>query len=321
MSESSGIMGDMATTEDQTGSDGQSLPVSRLEDLVVITGFSGAGKSTSMQVFEDAGYFCVDNLPPEMIRGLVELFVHEGSKVEHAAVVSDVRGGAYFETLSAVLDDLEALGLSHRVLFLDADDQTLMTRYKETRRRHPLAPEGSVASGIAEERRVLMGVRARAETVIDSSGLSAATLRRRIADEFLPRQARTEMAVTFTSFGFKYGPARDADLVFDVRFLPNPHYVPDLKPLTGRDHRVVDYVARGGKLDEFYGHVEPLLDFLLPQYVAEGKAHLMVAVGCTGGRHRSVAIAEHLAGRYADSDDVRVEVSHRDITKADRPRT
>jgi len=310
----------MATTEDER-TEGQPILASRLEDLVVITGFSGAGKSTAMQVFEDAGYFCVDNLPPEMIRALVELFVHEGSKVEHAAVVSDVRGGAYFETLSAVLDDLAALGISHRVLFLDADDQTLMTRYKETRRRHPLSPEGSVASGIADERKVLAPVRGRADTVIDTGGMSAATLRRRIADEFLPRQARTRMAVTFGSFGFKYGPPRDADLVFDVRFLPNPHYVPELKPLTGRDERVVEYVARGGKLDEFYGYLEPLLDFLLPQYVTEGKAHLMVAIGCTGGRHRSVAITEHLAARYADRDDVWVEVSHRDIAKADRPRS
>jgi len=312
----------MATTPTARQPGDSPLAGSRLQDLVVITGFSGAGKSTAMQVFEDAGYFCVDNLPPEMIRGLVELFVHEGSKVEHAAVVSDVRGGAYFETLSAVLDDLAALGVRHRVLFLDADDTTLLTRYKETRRRHPLAPEGSVAAGIAEERRILAGVRARTNivTVIDTSGISAASLRRRIADEFLPRQASTRLAVTFASFGFKYGPARDADLVFDVRFLPNPHYVPELKPLTGRDARVVEYVAREGKLDRFYGHLEPLLDFLLPQYVAEGKSHLMVAIGCTGGRHRSVAIAEHLGARYADRDDVWVEVAHRDITKADPPR-
>lgn len=312
----------MATTPTARQPGDGPLAGSRLQDLVVITGFSGAGKSTAMQVFEDAGYFCVDNLPPEMIRGLVELFVHEGSKVEHAAVVSDVRGGAYFETLSAVLDDLAALGVRHRVLFLDADDTTLLTRYKETRRRHPLAPEGSVAAGIAEERRILAGVRARTNivTVIDTSGISAASLRRRIADEFLPRQASTRLAVTFASFGFKYGPARDADLVFDVRFLPNPHYVPELKPLTGRDARVVEYVAREGKLDRFYGHLEPLLDFLLPQYVAEGKSHLMVAIGCTGGRHRSVAIAEHLGARYADRDDVWVEVAHRDITKADPPR-
>jgi UPF0042 nucleotide-binding protein len=312
-------MADMATTQGEEAAAGsRPFAESRLQDLVVITGFSGAGKSTAMAVFEDAGYFCVDNLPPEMIRGLVELFVHEGSKVEHAAVVSDVRGGAYFETLSAVLDDLAALGLNHRVLFLDADESTLITRYKETRRRHPLSPEGSVTAGILGERAVLDRVRPRADVILDTTDMSAASLRRRIAGEFLPRQAATRMAVTFTSFGFKYGPARDADVVLDVRFLPNPHYVAELKPLTGRDERIVAYVGRGGKLDEFYGHVEPLLDYLLPQYVAEGKAHLVVAIGCTGGRHRSVAIAEHLGARYQDRDDVRVDVAHRDITKADK---
>ena len=289
---------------------------SHVEDLVVITGFSGAGKSTAMQVFEDAGYFCVDNLPPEMIRGLMELFVHEGSKVERAAVVSDVRGGAYFETLIAVLEDLQALGLSHRVLFLDADEQTLMTRYKETRRRHPLSPEGSVATGIADERAMLAGLREQADVVIDTTGLTGAMLRRRIADEFLPRKATSRMAVTFGSFGFKHGPARDADLVFDVRFLPNPHYVPELRPLTGHDDRIVEYVGREGKLEAFYALLEPLLDFLIPQYVAEGKAHLMVAIGCTGGRHRSVAIAEHLGRRYRDHEDVWIEVAHRDVGRS-----
>jgi UPF0042 nucleotide-binding protein len=306
----------MATTEQAAERSVRPFADSRLEDLVVITGFSGAGKSTAMQVFEDAGYFCVDNLPPEMIRGLMELFVHEGSKVERAAVVSDVRGGAYFETLVAVLEDLAALGLRHRVLFLDADEQTLLTRYKETRRRHPLAPGGSVTAGIAEERAILGALHEHADVVIDTSGLTGAMLRRRIADEFLPREKSTRLAVRFASFGFKHGPARDADLVFDVRFLPNPHYVPELRPLTGHDERVVEYVAREGKLDEFYSHLEPLLDFLVPQYVAEGKAHLVVAIGCTGGRHRSVAIAEHLAERYRARDDVWVEVGHRDVDKA-----
>jgi UPF0042 nucleotide-binding protein len=289
---------------------------SRLEDLVVITGFSGAGKSTAMAVFEDAGYFCVDNLPPEMIRALVELFVHEGSKVERAAVVSDVRGGDYFEAFRAVLDDLSALGLQHRVLFLDADDQTLLTRYKETRRRHPAAPGSSVTQGVAAERAVLEAVKERADVVIDSTGLKAHMLRRKIADEFLPRAPATRLAVTLESFGFKHGPARDADLVLDVRFLPNPHYEPALRPLTGHDARVVDYIGRDGRLDEFYERVMPLLDFLLPQYVAEGKAHLTIAIGCTGGRHRSVAIAEHLGARYAARDDVLVEVVHRDADRA-----
>jgi UPF0042 nucleotide-binding protein len=309
-------MDPMATTKH--GSERSATPFanSRLEDLVVITGFSGAGKSTAMQVFEDAGYFCVDNLPPEMIRGLMELFVHEGSKVERAAVVSDVRGGAYFEPLVGVLDDLEALGLHHRTLFLDADEETLLTRYKETRRRHPLSPGGSVAAGIAEERSVLGPLREHADVVIDTTGLNAAMLRRQIVDAFLPRKATSRLALTFESFGFKHGPARDADLVFDVRFLPNPHYVPELRPLTGHDSRVVEYVAREGKLDEFYGYLQPLLEFLLPQYVAEGKAHLVVAIGCTGGRHRSVAIAEHLGARFRERDDVWVEVAHRDVDKA-----
>ncbi|HEV3228826.1 MAG TPA: RNase adapter RapZ [Solirubrobacteraceae bacterium] len=291
---------------------------SRLRDLVVITGFSGAGKSTAMNVFEDAGYFCVDNLPPEMIRALMELFVHEGSKVERAAVVSDVRGGEYFEALQMVLDDLAALGLSHHVLFLDADEETLLNRYKETRRRHPLAPEGSVAAGIATERALLAPLKQRADLVIDTSGLKPGMLRHKLAEEYLPRQATARLAVTFTSFGFKHGPARDADLALDVRFLPNPHYETELRPLTGHDERVVSYMARDGKLDAFYEQLFPLLDFLLPQYHVEGKSHLMVAIGCTGGRHRSVAIAEHLTERYRDDPRLLVQVDHRDLEK--RPR-
>ena len=290
----------------------------RLEDLVVITGYSGAGKSTAMNVFEDAGYFCVDNLPPEMIRALVELFVHEGSKVERAAVVSDVRGGDYFEALRAVLEDLEALGLRHRVLFLDASDDALLTRFQETRRRHPLAPASSVERGIASERAVLEPMRELADVVIDSTGLKAHMLRRRIADEFLPRAPTSKLAVSLESFGFKHGPARDADIVLDVRFLPNPHYEPALRPLTGHDPRVVEYVGRDGQLEDFYERLEPLLDFLLPQYVAEGKAHLTIAIGCTGGRHRSVAIAEHLAAPLAEREDVFVEVAHRDVEHAER---
>jgi RNase adapter protein RapZ len=291
---------------------------SRLQDFVVITGFSGAGKSTAMNVFEDAGYFCVDNLPPEMIRSLVELFMHKGSKVERAAVVSDVRGGIYFEALRAVVDDLDALGLAHQLLFLEAAEQTLVTRYKETRRRHPLAPEGSVAAGVASERSMLAPLRGRADMVIDTTGMSAATLRGKIADEFLPRKAAGRLALTFMSFGFKHGPPREEDLAFDVRFLPSPHYDPDLRELTGHDQSVVEYIGRDGRLEELYVRLHALLDFLLPQYVAEGKSHLVIAIGCTGGRHRSVAIAEHLAARYRDNDDLDVAVAHRDVEE--RPR-
>jgi RNase adapter protein RapZ len=289
---------------------------SRLEDFVVITGFSGAGKSTAMNVFEDAGYFCVDNLPPEMIRALVELLGHEGSKVERAAVVSDVRGGEYFEQLRAVLEELQQLSTNNRVLFLDADEVTLLNRYKETRRRHPVTPQGSILGGIAAERELLQPLKELADAVVDTSSLKASTLRRRIADEFLPRQETARLAVTFQSFGFKHGPPRDADLVFDVRFLPNPHWEPSLRELTGHDRRVLQYVERGGKLEEFYDRIIPLLDFLLPEYKAEGKAHLAIAFGCTGGRHRSVAIAEHLADRYRESGELWIEVTHRDVTKA-----
>jgi RNase adapter protein RapZ len=291
---------------------------SRLEDLVIITGFSGAGKSTVMNAFEDAGYFCVDNLPPEMIRALVELFVHKGSKVEHAAVVSDVRGGVYFEALRAVVDDLERLGIAHRVLFLEASEQTLVTRYKETRRRHPLADDGNVASGVQAERELLAQLRGRADVVIDTTGLSAATLGAKIADELLPRQTAARLAVTFMSFGYKHGPPRDEDLAFDVRFLPNPHYEPGLRALTGSDPRVIEFIARDGRLEALYERLYALLDFLLPEYVREGKSHLVVAIGCTGGRHRSVAIVEQLAERYRERPELTVAVAHRDLDKRAR---
>jgi UPF0042 nucleotide-binding protein len=288
---------------------------SALTDLVIITGFSGAGKSTAMAAFEDEGYFCVDNLPSEMIRSLIELFRHKGSKVARAAVVSDVRGGSYFEGLAEILDELTDSGIKHRVLFLEADEQTLLTRYKETRRRHPLSPRGAVADGVARERDLLAPLRERADFVIDTGGLTAAALRRRLADEMLPTRTPGRLAVTFQSFGFKHGPARDPDLVLDVRFLPNPHYEPELKMSTGLDPRVVEFINTGGALDAFYAVLNPLTDYLLPQYLAEGKTHLVVSIGCTGGNHRSVAIAEALAARYRGADEYLVDVSHRDIQK------
>jgi RNase adapter protein RapZ len=286
-----------------------------LTDLVVITGFSGAGKSTTMAAFEDEGYFCVDNLPSEMIRSLVELFMHSGSKVARAAVVSDVRGGSYFDGLATMLDRLREIGMRHRVLFLEADEEALLTRYQETRRRHPLAPTGTVADGIARERELLAPLRERADVVIDTTGLTAAMLRRKLADDLLPTRTRGRLAVVFESFGFKHGPVRDPDLIFDVRFLPNPHYEPGLRPLTGGDQRIVEFINREGELDAFYERLHPLLDYLLPQYLEEGKAHLTVAIGCTGGRHRSVAIAEHLAERYSGQREYLVEAMHRDVTR------
>lgn len=287
-----------------------------MEDLVVISGVSGAGKSLAMNVFEDAGYFCVDNLPAEMIRSLADLFRHGGSRVQRAAVVSDLRGGTYFERLAEVIDGLDAAGVEHRVLFLTADEETIVTRYKETRRRHPIADNGrSVREAVGREMELLAPIRARADAVVDTTGMSANMLRRKVAAEMLDPTAPGRLTVTFQSFGFKHGPARDADLLLDVRFLPNPHYEADLRPLTGFDSRVVDYVGRDGRLGDFYARVLPLLEYLLPQYVAEGKSHLLVAIGCTGGRHRSVAIAERLAARFADDAQLYVEASHRDVER------
>jgi RNase adapter protein RapZ len=289
-----------------------------MEDFVVITGFSGAGKSQAMACFEDAGYFCVDNLPPEMIGSLAELFGHEGSNVERAAVVSDVRGGDLFEGLRRVLDDLESKDVPMRLLYLEASEQVLLNRYKETRRRHPLANGGHVSAAIRAERELLAPLKERADVSIDTSELSASRLRKVVADKMLPRGTVGKLSVTFLTFGFKHGSPGDADLTFDVRFLPNPHYESELRDLTGMDPEVVDYVNNSDGLADFYDRLIPLLDYLLPAYEAEGKAHLTIGIGCTGGRHRSVVIAEHLARHYAGRSDVLIDVVHRDVDKPPR---
>lgn len=289
-----------------------------LQDLVVITGMSGAGKSEAMACFEDAGYFCVDNLPPQMIGSLADLLAHEGAKVERAAVVSDARGGTHFEQFREILTDLDRAGLSYRVLFLDADDQTLVNRFKETRRRHPLAPSGAIADGIKRERELFRPLASMADFVVDTTDMSAVNLRRHIVGDLLPVGTPSKLSVTFATYGFKHGPPRNVDLAFDVRFLPNPHYVEELRPLTGLDEPVRDYVAKSEGINEFYDRLVPLLDFLFDAYSAEGKSHLTVGVGCTGGRHRSVAIAEHLANLYRKRTDCTIDISHRDIDKPPR---
>jgi RNase adapter protein RapZ len=282
-------------------------------DLVVITGYSGAGKSEAIAAFEDGGYFCVDNIPPRMIGALGELFQLEGSGVRRAAIVSDVRGGDYFQELSAVLDEIDAAGLSPRLLFLEASEEALLDRFKETRRRHPLAPDGRVIEGIRAEGEVLAPLRERADLVMDTSDLTGAMLRRRIATDMLGDGAPSKLALTILTFGFKNGPPRDADMMLDVRFLPNPHYREDLRPLTGRDQRVIEHVEAGEIAKDFYDRLFPLLDYLLPAYVAEGKTHMTIAVGCTGGRHRSVTIADRISKHLEGRDDVRLRVVHRDV--------
>ncbi|HWT90610.1 MAG TPA: RNase adapter RapZ [Solirubrobacterales bacterium] len=305
-------MAERVETESGGGA-GDGLTPKQGVTLVVITGHSGAGKSEAIAAFEDGGYFCVDNLPPRMIAGLGELFRHEGSGVERAAIVSDVRGGEYFDDLLQVLDDLEAEGLRPMVLFLEADEETLLDRYKETRRRHPLAPEGRIVEGIRAERELLAPLRARADKVLNTSDLTGAELRRQITEELLGREERGKLALTLLTFGFKNGPPRDADLTLDVRFLPNPHYDDELRPMTGMDQEVRDYVEQGTQAGEFYGRLLPLLEFLVPAYVAEGKSHLTIAVGCTGGRHRSITVADRIRRDLAGREDVIVRVKHRDV--------
>jgi UPF0042 nucleotide-binding protein len=299
----------MASTEEAAKAEGKA---EREVELVVITGHSGAGKSEAIAAFEDGGYFCVDNLPPRMIESLGELFRHEGSGVECAAVVSDVRGGDYFDDLLQVLDDLGADGLKPTVLFLEAEEETLVDRYKETRRRHPLAPEGRIVDGIRSERELLAPLRERADVVMDTSNLTGAMLRRRITEDMLGHHESGKMALTLLTFGFKNGPPHDADLTLDVRFLPNPHYVDDLRPLTGLDSRVREYVESGTQAGELYGRLLPLLDFLVPAYVAEGKSHLTIAIGCTGGRHRSITVADRIRRELEGREDVVVHLKHRD---------
>jgi UPF0042 nucleotide-binding protein len=282
-------------------------------ELTVITGLSGAGKSQAMSAFEDAGWFCVDNLPPRLLDALSDLFTLEGSHAHRAAVVCDVRGGVWFSELAAWLSRLTTGDDARvRVLFLEASDDSLLNRFRETRRRHPLAEAGSVLEGIARERRLLAEVRDRADVVIDTTGLTIWELRRAVIEQLIDPEGRPRLQLSFLSFGYKHGAPREADLLFDVRFLRNPHYVPELSPLTGLDEPVTEYLAAAPGMGEFRARLDALLDFLLPAYAEEGKRHLVVAFGCTGGRHRSVAIAEAMARRY-EGGEYDVSVSHRDI--------
>jgi UPF0042 nucleotide-binding protein len=282
-------------------------------ELVVITGMSGAGRSEAIHTFEDLGYFCIDNLPPSFIGQLVDLAEIPESNVSRLAIVCDVRGHEFFVELAGAISALEARGIDERVLFLEADDTTLLRRFKETRRRHPMCEDGrSVMDGIHAERVALEDIRARADIVIDTSNLKPADLRNEIRDRFLADSIGSTLSITVASFGFKYGSPADADIVMDVRFLPNPHYDPELRPLTGLDAPVREYVLSKPETTVFLERWLPLLDDVVPGYILEGKHHLAIALGCTGGMHRSVALAEATA-THLRVRGYRVAVSHRDI--------
>lgn len=283
-------------------------------ELIVITGLSGAGRTQAMQSLEDRGFFCVDNLPPSFLVKFAELCAQSRGKVSKAAIVCDLRGGEFFSSLSEALANLEKEGFHLEVLFLDASDETLIRRYKESRRRHPLSPHGRVLDGIQAERQQLEELRIRADNIIDTSGLSAQQLRSQVAELFCKAQGLDQMAVSVISFGFKYGMPIDADLVMDVRFLPNPFYVEALRPLTGEHTLVRDYVFGNQMTQEFMERYLALLEYILPNYIKEGKTHLVIGIGCTGGQHRSVAIAERV-GKFLKERNYSISINHRDATK------
>lgn len=284
-------------------------------DFIIVTGMSGAGKSRAIDAFEDIGFYCIDNMPPKLISKFAEICLQSEGKISRVAIVTDVRGGELFQGLFDELELLKSQNFSYKLLFLDASDGVLMRRYKETRRRHPLLDvvKGSIEDAVKSERMLLKPARERADYIIDTTHLSSAQLKERISNIFLDNVA-TGMLINCMSFGFKYGAATEADLVFDVRCLPNPFYVDELKKQTGLDKPVREYVMNWPQSTELANKIIDLIDFLIPYYLDEGKSQLVIAFGCTGGKHRSVTFAELLYAHLSDRGN-KVTVNHRDILK------
>ncbi|HEY6582196.1 MAG TPA: RNase adapter RapZ [Rubrobacter sp.] len=298
------------------GERGDRSPTPGKRRVVIITGLSGAGKSNALQAFEDAGYFCIDNLPPGMIPAVMETTARGNGGPDGLVVVVDIRGRRYFgEEIERNLEAVEgAEDWEHRILFIDSDDASLLRRYKESRRPHPEARNGDVLEAIRRERRDLANVREIADLVVDTSGFSALDTRLRFKK--LAESLSGRMTVSLISFGFKHGTPLDVDTLLDVRFLPNPHYDPDLRPLTGHDAPVREAVLGAEDCQKFLQKADDLLSFLIPRYTAEGKTYFTLGVGCTGGRHRSVAITEELARRLREQDaEIDLFVRHRDVER------
>ncbi len=279
--------------------------------FVIITGLSGAGKSQAVKYLEDFGYFCVDNLPPALIPKFVELCHQTKGKIEKIALVIDIRGGLFFDDLFASLQELEESLFDYEILFLDAGEKVLVKRYKETRRIHPLSGNGSISEGILKEREKLQYLKKKATNIIDTTNLIPSQLKEELRNIYLEGNETNNLIINIVSFGFKRGIPLDADLVFDVRFLPNPFYVEDLKELTGQEENVREYVMDSPISVAFLEKLYDLIDFLIPCYIKEGKNQLVIAIGCTGGKHRSVTIAHALFHRLKESGE-RVIVNHRD---------
>lgn len=283
-------------------------------DFVVVTGMSGSGKSSVINVLEDIGYYCIDNMPPELIPKFADICSQSEGSIEHVAIVTDIRGGNLFLKLKDTILSLQEQGIKIKVLFLDAKDEVLIKRYKETRRKHPLdeTVHGSLQRAIKIEREQLLSLKGMADYYIETSDLSVSSLKERVNEIFLDN-ASDFMQITVSSFGFKYGAHTEADLVFDVRCLPNPFYIPELRGHTGLESCVSDYVMKFEQSQELLARLESLVDFLIPLYIKEGKSQLVIAFGCTGGKHRSVTFAEKLAAHLKEKD-FKVRIHHRDIT-------
>jgi UPF0042 nucleotide-binding protein len=282
--------------------------------LVIVTGLSGAGKTVAIQSFEDQGFFCVDNLPPSFIPKFAELCAQSEGKIQQIALVIDIRGGEFFDTLFAALEQLDEQQLACQILFLEASDDTLVRRFKESRRRHPLGGEGGILEGIWEERKRLEKLKSRATTIIDTSSLSAAELKQELKKRFGVNEKDQPMHISIISFGYKYGIPIDIDLLMDVRFLPNPFYQEHLRLLTGTSKEVQDFVFGSEAAREFLAKYAELILFLLPQYIKEGKSQLVIGIGCTGGQHRSVTLAGKLEEILA-ANGYEALVKHRDAAK------
>lgn len=281
--------------------------------FVVVTGMSGGGKSTALKMLEDAGFYCVDNLPVTLIDKFVELIATPDSEVTKVALGLDVRADQSFEDATRILERLKKNGYEFEILFMDADEKVLIKRYKETRRVHPLALEGRVEDGVRREKKVLETIKKTADYVIDTSHLLTRELKEELDRIFVKNEEYNSLMVTVMSFGFKHGIPSDADLVFDVRFLPNPFYLEDLKYKTGNDKEVQDYVMGFQEAEDFLGRLHEMIDFLIPNYIKEGKYRLVIAVGCTGGKHRSVTLANELYKRMKNKGSYGVKLFHRDV--------
>lgn len=281
-------------------------------EFVVITGMSGAGKSQAMNVMEDMGYYCMDNLPPALLTKFAELTFKSNNEINKVAIVVDIRGGRFFESLFTSLDELKAMGIGYKILFLDSSDDTLIKRYKELRRPHPLKPDGNLVEGIKEEREMLNQIKGRSDYIIDTTKFNLGMLKEEMMKIFLQGEESSKLSISVTSFGFKHGVLLDGDLIFDVRFINNPYYVPELKEFTGLEKNVKDYVFSWPQTQTFISKAMDLIEFLIPHYISEGKTQLVIGIGCTGGKHRSVAIAEEI-GRLLKGKDHRAIVTHRDL--------